>query len=130
MELYTEITCSTTYCNLIMFKSRFAEIYGRSLNVYSWSERKLKQTINLGEDGIAPLEIRFLHNPRAAEGFVGCAVTSNIYRFYKTTDNLWQAEKVIQVAPKKVEGWLAPIMSGTNRLFSEKLQNKVKKKVL
>ncbi|EZA62473.1 Selenium-binding protein [Ooceraea biroi] len=73
------------------------KIYGRSLNVYSWNERKLKQTINLGDDGIAPLEIRFLHDPLAAEGFVGCAVTSNVYRFYKAEDNSWKAEKVIQV---------------------------------
>lgn len=94
----------------------FAEIYGRSLNIYSWNERKLKQTINLGDDGIAPLEIRFLHNPLAAEGFVGCAVTSNVYRFYKADDNLWKAEKVIQVVPKKVEGWVTPLMSGTIRI--------------
>ncbi|XP_012219297.1 methanethiol oxidase [Linepithema humile] len=88
------------------------KVYGRSLNVYSWNERKLKQTINLGEDGIAPLEIRFLHDPLAAEGFVGCAVSSNIYRFYKAEDDTWKAEKVIQVSPKKVEGWVTPLMSG------------------
>ncbi|XP_014477331.1 PREDICTED: selenium-binding protein 1-A [Dinoponera quadriceps] len=86
--------------------------YGRSLNVYSWSEQKLKQTINLGDDGIAPLEIRFLHDPYASEGFVGCAVTSNLYRFYKTKDNSWNTEKVIQVPPKEVEGWLLPSMPG------------------
>lgn len=92
---------------------KFAEVYGRSLNIYSWNERKIKQIINLGEDGIAPLEIRFLHDPLAAEGFVGCAVTSNVYRFYKAEDNSWKVEKVIQVPPKKVEGWGTPQISGT-----------------
>ncbi|KZC05702.1 Selenium-binding protein 1, partial [Dufourea novaeangliae] len=87
-------------------------IYGRSLNFYSWSERKLKQVINLGDDGIAPLEIRFLHDPKASEGFVGCAVTSNVHRFHKTPEGVWHAEKVIQVPHKKVEGWLTPQMSG------------------
>lgn len=96
-----------------MCTRRCVEIYGRSLNVYSWKEQKLKQIINLGEDGIAPLEIRFLHDPYASEGFVGCAVTSNVYRFYKTKDDLWKTEKVIQVPPKEVEGWKMPTMPGT-----------------
>ncbi|XP_053987538.1 methanethiol oxidase [Hylaeus volcanicus] len=87
-------------------------VYGRSLNFYSWSERKLKQTINLGEDGIAPLEVRFLHDPKSSEGLVGCAVTSNVYRFYKTPEGGWCSEKVIQVPHKQVEGWIGSQMSG------------------
>ncbi|XP_061941139.1 methanethiol oxidase isoform X1 [Apis cerana] len=87
-------------------------IYGRSLNFYSWNERKLKQVLNLGEDGIAPLEIRFLHNPKSSEGFVGCAVTSNVYKFYKTSNGEWAAKKVIQILNKQVEGWIAPQMPG------------------
>lgn len=73
--------------------------------------------INLADDGVAPLEIRFLHDPKASEGFVGCAVTSNVYRFYKTDEPgaEWAVEKVIQVPPKRVEGWIAPEMSG--RMF-------------
>lgn len=35
------------------------------------------------QDGLIPLEIRFLHNPAADQGFVGCALGSNIQRFYK-----------------------------------------------
>lgn len=54
--------------------------YGTSLNFFSWSKRELIQTIDLGEDGLAPLEIRFLHNPKESQGFVGCAVNANIYR--------------------------------------------------
>ena len=41
------------------------------------------QTIDLGPDGMIPLEIRFLHDPNATEGFVGCALSSSIFRFYK-----------------------------------------------
>ena len=88
-------------------------LYGRSLNFYSWNERKLKQVVNLGDDGIAPLEVRFLHDPKASVGFVGCAVTSNVYKFYKTSTGDWTVKKVIQVPPKKVEGWVAPQMAGT-----------------
>uniref|UniRef100_A0A6M2DNM7 Putative selenium-binding protein 1 n=1 Tax=Xenopsylla cheopis TaxID=163159 RepID=A0A6M2DNM7_XENCH len=87
-------------------------VYGTSLNVYSWSEQKLKQIINLGPDGTAPLEVRFLHNPKADEGFVGCAIYSNVYRFFRKSDNTWDAEKVISIPPKKVEGWVAPVITG------------------
>jgi len=34
-----------------------------------------------------PLELRFLHNPDATEGYVGAALSSNLIRFYK--DNVW-----------------------------------------
>nr|CAD7193548.1 unnamed protein product [Timema douglasi] len=57
------------------------DMYGRSLNVFAWKDRRLVQTIDLGEEGIAPLEIRFLHDPKEAQGYVGCAVNSNVFRF-------------------------------------------------
>ena len=68
--------------------------YGTHLNVYNWKERRLIQKIDLGMDGVMPLEIRFLHDPKAAEGFVGCALNANVYRFYKTSLGDWAAEKV------------------------------------
>ena len=41
--------------------------YGTHLNVFDWKERTLKQRIDLGAEGVMPLEIRFLHNPKKAE---------------------------------------------------------------
>lgn len=55
--------------------------YGTHLNVYSWSERRLLQQIDLGPEGVMPLEIRFLHDPNATEGFVGCALYANVFRY-------------------------------------------------
>ncbi|NP_001087138.1 methanethiol oxidase [Xenopus laevis] len=86
--------------------------YGHSLNVWDWTEHRLVQTIDLGKDGLIPLEIRFLHNPDADQGLVGCALSSSIFRFYKEKDGKWAAEKVIQVPSKKVEGWALPEMPG------------------
>ena len=60
------------------------DLYGKSLHVWDWKTHKHLQEIYLGDDGAIPLEIRFLHNPRAAEGFVGCALASTVFRFYKT----------------------------------------------
>ena len=57
-----------------------SDVYGQSINVFSWSEHRLLQTLDLGFDGIAPLEIRFLHDPRKPIAFVGCAVNANVFR--------------------------------------------------
>jgi len=86
--------------------------YGTHLNVYDWSERKLIQKIDLGMEGVMPLEIRFLHDPKASVGFVGSALLANMYRIFKTDKGDWDAEKVIDVPSKKVEGWMLPEMPG------------------
>lgn len=57
-------------------------LYGSCLHVWDWQRHEMVQTLHL-QDGLIPLEIRFLHNPAASQGFVGCALGSNIQRFYK-----------------------------------------------
>lgn len=57
-------------------------LYGQCLHVWDWQRHERVQTLTL-QDGLIPLEIRFLHNPAADQGFVGCALGSNIQRFYK-----------------------------------------------
>lgn len=86
--------------------------YGTSLNIYSWSQRKLIQTIDLGMEGLCPLEVRFLHDPRATYGFVGCAVYGNVYKFEREggDGSKWVVKKVIDVPAKKVSGWIAEEM--------------------
>ncbi|KAI5717928.1 hypothetical protein M8J77_013670 [Diaphorina citri] len=81
------------------------ELYGTSLNIFSYSKRNLLQIIDLGEEGIAPLEIRFLHDPKATEGFVGCGVTGNVFRFYRQSDGTYKADKVIDIPAKQVQGY-------------------------
>lgn len=76
--------------------------YGHSLNVYRYSDHTLIQTIDLGEDGYTPLELRFLHDPKKPIGFVGCALYSKVFRFYKPEGSKeFVAEKVIDI-PNKV----------------------------
>ncbi len=57
--------------------------YGRSLHVWDWKEHKPIQDIDLGDEGLIPLELRFLHDPDETQGYVGAALSSNIIRFYK-----------------------------------------------
>ncbi|XP_065026313.1 selenium-binding protein 1-like isoform X5 [Musa acuminata AAA Group] len=67
-------------------------LYGRYLYVYSWPDGELKQTLDLGNAGLLPLEARFLHDPSKDTGFVGCGLSSNMVRFFKTTDGAWSHE--------------------------------------
>ena len=48
-----------------------------------WEQRTIKQRIKLGQSGLLPLEVRFLHNPDSAHGFCGAALSSNIIHFTK-----------------------------------------------
>lgn len=86
--------------------------YGRSLNVWDWLKHERIQRIDLGPEGLIPLEIRFLHNPEALEGYVGCALSSTIFRYSRKPNGEWAAEKVIGVPTKKVENWALPEMPG------------------
>ncbi|XP_037083756.1 methanethiol oxidase-like [Pollicipes pollicipes] len=86
--------------------------YGTHLNIWDWTSRRLMQRIDLGAEGVMPLEIRFLHDPKQAQGFVGCALNAAVYRFYLEPSGNWAAEKVITIPPKKVEGWILEDMPG------------------
>lgn len=85
-------------------------LYGTCIHVWDWTTHRKLQTLDLGKEGAIPLEVRFLHEPSAPEGYVGCALSGNVFRFYKTDKGDWAAEKVISVPSKKVEGWLLPEM--------------------
>jgi selenium-binding protein 1 len=81
--------------------------YGRRLHFWDLEQRTLEQTIDLGEQGMVPLEIRWLHDPDAEEGFVGAALSSNIWRFHK--NGSWQAEPAITTDAVELEGWPFPV---------------------
>jgi len=82
--------------------------YGHHLHFWDWEKRTLKQSIDLGEEGLIPLEVRFHHDPDSAHGFVGAALSSAIWHYHKPGDT-WKADKTIQVEPIEVEGWPFPV---------------------
>ncbi|XP_058716347.1 methanethiol oxidase-like isoform X1 [Poecile atricapillus] len=85
-------------------------VFGRRLNVWNLSCRSLTQCFDLGEDSL-PLNVRFLHSPEAAEGYVGCALSGAIFRLYKPCEREnWAVEEVIRIPAKDVSGWIMPKM--------------------
>jgi selenium-binding protein 1 len=89
--------------------------YGRQLNFWDLEKKAMIQTIDLGDDGWIPLEIRWQHDPDSTTGFVGATLSSNIIRFSKNGD--WTADKVIDVANEELEGW--PLPGGVPGLITD-----------
>ena len=82
--------------------------YGRHLNFWDWADRRLIQSIDLGDAGLIPLEVRFHHDPASVHGFVGAALSSAIWHWYQD-GKTWKADKVIQVAAVEHKGWPFPV---------------------
>ena len=72
------------------------------------NERTLEQTVDLGETGLIPLEVRWLHDPDAEQGFVGAALSSTMWRFRRDNGG-WDADQVIAVESVELEGWPFPV---------------------
>jgi selenium-binding protein 1 len=84
--------------------------YGSQLHFWDWSKHEIIQSFDLGEEGLIPLEVRFHHNPDSTHGFVGAALSSNVWHWHKPNGH-WQVEKVIDVPSVEVEGWPIPVPS-------------------
>jgi selenium-binding protein 1 len=90
--------------------------YGRKLHFWDLEQRTKTQTIDLGDEGWIPLELRWQHNPDSAQGFVGATLSSNIIRFRRDNGS-WSADKVIDVANEELEGW--PLEGGVPGLITD-----------
>ena len=82
--------------------------YGSRLHFWNLAERRLEQTVDLGENGLVPLEVRWLHDPDADEGFVGAALSSTMWHFHRDNGS-FKADQVITVESVPLEGWPFPV---------------------
>jgi selenium-binding protein 1 len=82
--------------------------YGHHLNFWDWSERRIVQSVDLGENGMIPLEVRFHHNPDSTHGFVGAALSSAIFHWHRVGSH-WRAERIVQVESVETKGWPFPV---------------------
>ncbi len=83
--------------------------YGHHVHFWDWKERKIAQSLDLGEQGLIPLEVRWHHNPDSTHGFVGAALSSTMWHWHRDDDRRWQIDKVIGVESKEVKGWPFPV---------------------
>ncbi|KAG2389484.1 hypothetical protein C9374_014044 [Naegleria lovaniensis] len=95
--------------------SQVSTHYGQHIYLWNWKERTLLKRVNLGEDGLIPLEVRFLHNPKSHHGYVACALSSTVFHVYKdgntqSSEVEWKVKKVISVPNVSVSGWALPSM--------------------
>jgi selenium-binding protein 1 len=82
--------------------------YGQQLHFWDWKGRRIKKSIDLGGAGLLPLEVRSHHDPDSPHGFVGAALSSTLWHWFKKGDD-WQADKVVEVEPVNVKGWDFPV---------------------
>jgi methanethiol oxidase len=90
--------------------------YGQRLHFWDWQARRLSQSFDLGGDGLVPLEVRFLHDPDSTHGYVGAALSSNVWHWHKPNGH-WELSKAIDMAPVEVEGWPFPVPPLTTDLL-------------
>jgi selenium-binding protein 1 len=83
-------------------------LYGRRLNFWDWEERRLVESVDLGDDGLVPLEVRFHHDPDSTHGFVGAALSSNIWH-WEGANGARTVEKVIDQDAVELDGWPFPV---------------------
>ncbi|MBD2306953.1 selenium-binding family protein [Chroococcidiopsis sp. FACHB-1243] len=84
--------------------------YGQQLHFWDWKKHEIIQSFDLGVEGLIPLEVRFHHNPDSTHGYVGAALSSNIWHWHKSNGQ-WTVEKVIDVPSVEVQDWEIPVPS-------------------
>ena len=82
--------------------------YGRRIHFWNLETKEHEQTVDLGDKGLVPLEIRWLHDPDAEEGFVGAALSSVMWHVHRANGK-WTADPVIEVEGVPQEGWPFPV---------------------
>ncbi len=87
-----------------------AGLYSQRIHLWDWQKRKLVQSIDLGEEGLVPLEVRFMHDPDQPKAYIGAALSSNMF-YLQRTNGRWDAQKVIDIPSIELDGWPFPVPS-------------------
>ena len=106
--LSTEWAAPKTYYPGFDIEDVEAGRYGQRLHFWDWEAGTVEQTIDLGEEGLIPLEARFLHTPVSTHGYVGAALSSNVIHFHRENGE-YHAEPVIEFESREMDGWEMPV---------------------
>ena len=86
--------------------------YGHRIHVWDLRTRKHVQALDLGSENQMALELRPVHNPREAYGFVGVVtnvedLSGSIWTWYRDNGS-WNVRKVIQIDAEPTDADLLP----------------------
>jgi len=87
-----------------------AGLYSHQIDLWDWQKRQHLQSIELGEEGLVPLEVRFPHDPQRADAYIAAALSSNLFHLHKQNGG-WAAIKVVDIPAIEMEGWPFPVPS-------------------
>lgn len=111
MMISTEWAAPNTFMPGFDLEDVAAGKYGQHVHFWDFENRNIEQSVDLGAEGLIPLEARFLHDPDSSHGFVGAALSSNVFHYFKDDEGETQIEKVIDVPTVDVEGFPVPMPS-------------------
>ncbi len=86
--------------------------YGHNIHVWDLRSRKHVQALDLGSENQMALELRPVHNPREAYGFVGVVtnienLSGSVWTWYRDNGS-WNVRKVIQIDAEPADAELLP----------------------
>jgi len=84
--------------------------YGHSIHFWDFEGKRIDKSVDLGEEGMIPLEVRFHHDPDSTHGFVAATLSSNVFHWHKNGAG-WEVEKIIDIPAMDHEGWPIPVPS-------------------
>ena len=85
--------------------------YGQSIHFWDFEGKKIVKSIDMGAEGMIPLEVRGMHDPESNEGMFAATLSSNVFRWWKTDDGDFEIEKVIDIPAIEVESFPVPMPS-------------------
>ncbi|WP_439622868.1 selenium-binding protein SBP56-related protein [Gemmata sp.] len=81
--------------------------YPSSVQVWKWNDPSAEPDILALENGHGTLPVRFLHNPKLPQGYVGAVISGTVWLIVDGLNGIlphYRALKVIEVEPVKVDG--------------------------
>lgn len=83
--------------------------YGQSIHFWDFKAKKIIKSVDLGDEGMIPLEVRGLHDPASNEGYFAATLSSNVFHWWQDDNGECQLEKVIDVPTVDVESFPVPM---------------------
>ncbi len=111
MMLSSEWAAPNTFMPGFDLEDVAAGKYGQSVHFWDFEAKKIVKSVDLGDEGMIPLEVRGLHDPTSNEGYFAATLSSNVFHWWKDDKGECQLEKVIDVPTVDVESFPVPMPS-------------------